>query len=115
MFETLIDKVGNKEVKKKGKIRVGNWNIGKLTGEGRELVDVMQKRNIKILCIPGIEWIANSAKIIGECYKVYYSGDNRLRNGVGIILHPELQENVTEVVLINDRLMGLKLLKNGKT
>ena len=111
--------VGNKSKnknnwKRKEKFRIGSWNIGSLTGKGRELVDVMQRRNIKILCIQETKWKGNSARKIGEGYKVYYAGENRRRNGIGIILHPELQESVTEVIRISDRLMGLKLVKDGK-
>lgn len=106
--------VGNKKWKRKGKIRIGNWNVGSLTGKGRELVDVMQRRDIKILCIQETKWKGNSARKIGEGYKVYYTGENNRRNGVGIILHPELQENVTEVMRINDRIMGMKLVRDGK-
>ena len=43
--------VRGKEWKKKGKMRIGNWNVGSLTGKGRELIDVMQRRKIMILCI----------------------------------------------------------------
>ncbi len=65
--------VGNKTKNwKKPRIRIGNWNIGSLTGKGRELVDVMQRRNIKILCIQETKW-KGSAKKIGERYKVYYA------------------------------------------
>ena len=100
--------------KNKKKIRIGTWNIGSLTGKGRELVDVMQRRDIKVLCIQETKWKGNSARKIGEGFKVYYTGENTRRNGVGIILHPELQENVTEVMRVNDRLIGLKLVKDGK-
>ena len=106
--------VENKNQKKKRRIRIGSWNIGSLTGKGREVVDVMQRRDIKILCVQETKWKGKSAKKIGEGYKVYYSGENARRNGVGVILHPELQENVTEVVRVNDRLIGLKLISDGK-
>ena len=74
----------------------------------------MQRRNIKILCIQETKWKGNSARKIGDGYKVYYAGESARRNGIGIILNPELQENVTEVVRIDDRLMGLKLIRDGK-
>ncbi len=91
--------VGNKTKnwKKKPRIRIGNWNIGSLTGKGRVLVDVMQRRNIKILCIQETKWKGNSVRKIGEEYKVYYAGESTKKNGVGIILHPDVQEQVTEV------------------
>ena len=104
----------NKDWKRKGRIRIGSWNIGSLTGKGRELVDVMQRRNIKILCIQETKWKGNSARKIGDGYKVYYAGESARRNGIGIVLYPELQENVTEVVRIDDRLTGLKLIRDGK-
>ncbi len=106
--------MGNKTKnwKKKPRIRIGNWNIGSLTGKGRELVDVMQRRNIKILCIQ-TKWKGNSARKI-EGYKVYYTGESTKKNEVGIILHPDVQEQVTEVKRVNDRLMGMKLIRDGK-
>ena len=109
-------RVGNKikNWKKKPRIRIGNWNIGSLTGKGRELVDVMQRRNIKILCIQETKWKGNSARKIGEGYKVYYAGESTKKNGVGIILHPDVQEQVTEVKRVNDRLMGMKIIRDGK-
>ena len=45
---------------------------------------------------------------------MYYAGESAKRNGIGIILNPELQENATEVTRIDDRLMGLKLIRDGK-
>ena len=106
--------VQRKEWKKKGKMRIGNWNVGSLTGKGRELVDVMQRRKIMILCIQETKWKGKSVRKLGEGYKVYYTGENTRRNGVGIILHPDLQESVTEVHRVSDRLIGLKLVKDKR-
>ena len=95
-------------------MRIGNWNVGSLTGKGRELIDVMQRRKIMILCIQETKWKGQSARKLGEGYKVYYTGEDTRRNGVGIILHPDLQESVTEVQRISDRLMGLKFVKDKR-
>uniref|UniRef100_A0A0P4W3B9 Endonuclease/exonuclease/phosphatase domain-containing protein n=1 Tax=Scylla olivacea TaxID=85551 RepID=A0A0P4W3B9_SCYOL len=73
----------------------------------------MQGRNIKILCIQETKW-KGSARKIGERYKVYYAGESTKKNGVGIILHPDVQEQVTEVKRVNDRLMGMKLIRDEK-
>ena len=105
--------VGNKAWQKRGKIRVGNWNVGSLTGKGRELVEVMQRRNIDILCIQETRWRGKRAKLLGDGFKIYYSGDSTRRNGVGIILHPDLQDKVLDVVRMNGRMMALKLVKAG--
>ena len=32
------------------KIRIASWNVGSLTGRSREIVDVMQRRKIQIMC-----------------------------------------------------------------
>ena len=96
------------------KIRIGSWNIGSLTGRARELVDVMVRRKVKILGIQETKWKGNSARPVGEGYKVYYAGRTTRRNGVGIILHPELQPNVIEVLRVSDRLMAMRLIMNGK-
>ena len=95
-------------------MRMGSWNVGSLTGKGRELVDVMQRRNIMILCIQETKRKGKIARKLGEGYKVCYTGEDTRRNGVGIILHPDLQESVTEVQRISDRLMGLKFVKNKR-
>ena len=98
----------------KEKMRIASWNVGSLTGKGRELVDVMQRRKIMILCIQETKWKGKSARGLGQGYKVYYAGENTRRNGVGIILHPDLLESVTEVQRVSDRLMCLKLVKDRK-
>ena len=103
-----------KKKKKKGKLRIASWNVGSLTGKGRELVDVMQRRKIMILCIQETKWKGKSARMLGEGYKIYYAGESTRRNGVGIILHPELQESVTDVQRVSDRLMCLKLVRDRK-
>ncbi|GFS09991.1 craniofacial development protein 2-like [Elysia marginata] len=32
-------------------MRVGTWNIGTMTGKGRELVEVCKRRSLDILCV----------------------------------------------------------------
>ena len=57
--ENKSKKRGGKRVKKqpeawKGRrslIRVGTLNIGTMTGKGRELADMMERRNVDILCL----------------------------------------------------------------
>ena len=57
--ENKSRKRGGRRVKKqleawKGRcsiIRVGTLNIGTMTGRGRELADMMEQRNVDILCL----------------------------------------------------------------
>ncbi|XP_066959109.1 craniofacial development protein 2-like [Macrobrachium rosenbergii] len=55
-----------------------------------------------------------STRKLGQGYKVYYAGEETERNGVGIIRHPDLQENDTEVQCLSDRLMGLKFVNDKR-
>ena len=96
------------------KIRIGSWNIVSLTGKAQELVERMERRKIKILGIQETKWKGKSARQVGEGYKVYYAGETTRRNGVGIILHPELQPNIIEVLRVSDRLRAIRLIMNGK-
>lgn len=38
------------------KIPLGSWNIGSLTDRSIELVDVMVRRTINILCLQEMKW-----------------------------------------------------------
>ena len=80
-----------------------------MTGRGRELADEMEKRNIDVMCIQETKWGGNAAREIGGGYKVYYSGESKKRNGVGIILSQKWKDNVLEVKRVNDRLMSIRL------
>ncbi|XP_046988234.1 uncharacterized protein LOC124593928 [Schistocerca americana] len=75
------------------KIRVGTLNVGTMMGKGREIADMMQRRKIKALCVQERRWKGNEAKILAEGYKLLYSSASpEPRNGIGVILHRELQE-----------------------
>ncbi|KAG2578381.1 hypothetical protein PVAP13_6NG164609 [Panicum virgatum] len=38
------------------RIRIGSWNVGSLTGKLRELVDVVIRRRVNILCVQETKW-----------------------------------------------------------
>jgi hypothetical protein len=38
------------------RVRVGTWNIGSHTGKLREIVDIMIRRRVNILCIQEMKW-----------------------------------------------------------
>ncbi|XP_049964475.1 uncharacterized protein LOC126484917 [Schistocerca serialis cubense] len=75
-----------------------------MTGKRREIVDMMQRRKIKALCVQ---------EILAEGYKLLYStASPESRNGV--ILHRELQEEVCEVSRVNHRIMYVKMMFGGE-
>ncbi|XP_059047897.1 craniofacial development protein 2-like [Achroia grisella] len=90
-------------------MRCGSWNVGSMTGRGRELAEVLKRRRIKVACIQETKWKGAKAKEIGEGYKFYYVGSARKRNGVGIVLDNELKKCVIDIKRISDRIIAVKV------
>ena len=84
-----------------------------MTGGGRELADMMERRNVEILCLQETKWKGSKARNIGGGCKIFYNGDDGRKNGIGIVLREELTESVLEVKRVSDRLMAMKLEVNG--
>ena len=90
-------------------MKMGTLNVGTMTGKGRELADIMQRRKVDVLCVQETRWKGNKARDIGNGCKLYYYGEDERRNGVGIILRKDLTNSVLEVRRVSDRAMGMKL------
>ncbi|XP_047469168.1 uncharacterized protein LOC125025240 [Penaeus chinensis] len=87
-----------KEEKSKGTVwRLATLNVGSMTGRGREIVDFMEKRKINIMCVQETKWKGAKAKELGNGFKLFYTGTDRRRNGVGIILDDNLYKGVLSV------------------
>ena len=41
---------------RRSSVRVGTLNIGAMTGRGRELKDLIERRNVDILCLQETKW-----------------------------------------------------------
>ena len=92
---------------------MGTLNIGTMTGRGRELADMMERRNVDILCLQESKWKESKARNIGGRRKIFYNGADERKNGIGIVLREELAESVLEVKRVSDKLMAMKLEVNG--
>ncbi|MCJ8732717.1 hypothetical protein PDJAM_G00214520 [Pangasius djambal] len=79
-----------------------------MTGKGRELADMMERRKVDILCVQETRWKGSKARSIGAGFKLFYYGVDSKRNGVGVVLE-EFVRNVLEVKRVSDRVMSLKL------
>ena len=84
-----------------------------MTGRGRELADMMERRNVDILCLQETKWKGSKPRNIGGGYKIFYNGADGRKNGIGIVLGEELAESVVEMKRVSDRLMAMKLEVNG--
>ncbi|KAK3567143.1 hypothetical protein QTP86_010729 [Hemibagrus guttatus] len=109
-------RVHRQREKRKGKsvgLRIGTLNVGTMTGKGRELADVMERRKVDILCVQETRWQGSKARSIGAGFKLFYYGVDSKRNGVGVVLKEEFVRNVLEVKKVSDRVMSLKLEIEG--
>ncbi|KAK3519736.1 hypothetical protein QTP70_003706 [Hemibagrus guttatus] len=94
-------------------LRIGTLNVGTMTGKGRELADMMERRKVDILCVQETRWKGSKARSIGAGFKLFYYGVDSKRNGVGVVLKGEFVRNVLEVKRVSDRVMSLKLEIEG--
>ncbi|KAK3539601.1 hypothetical protein QTP70_010244 [Hemibagrus guttatus] len=84
-----------------------------MTGKGRELADMMERRKVAILCVQETRWKGSKAISIGAGFKLFYYAVDSKRNGVGVVLKEEFMRNVLEVKRVSDRVMSLKLEIEG--
>ena len=74
---------------------VSLWRIletGHLATErGQDVVDVMERRKINIMCVQETKWNGRKARELGNGFKLFYIGENGRINGVGIILNDEIK------------------------
>ena len=82
---TRLPGFGRSRLKKLVRVRVGRLNVGSMTGRGRELGDLMERRKMGVLCVQETRWKGNKARRLGGDCKLFYSDEyERGRNGVGI-------------------------------
>ena len=98
---------------KKIKLRVATLNVGTMTGKGREVADLMERRGVDILCVQETRWKGERARCIGGGYKMWYCGSGNKKNGVGIILKKEHVDRVAELWRVSERIICLKMELDG--
>ena len=102
-----------KRAGKSEEMRVGTLNVGTMSGKGGEIVDMMERRKIDVLCVQETKWKGSKARSMGKGYKLLYYGLDGKRNGIGVILKEEYASSVVEVKRVSDRVLALKLVKEG--
>ncbi|KAM1611225.1 hypothetical protein TB2_000020 [Malus domestica] len=76
-----------------------------------EVVEVMVRRRINIMCLQETKWVGRKAKDLENSgFKLWYSGTNRTRNGVGNIVDKTLTQDVVDVKRVGDRIMAIKIV-----
>lgn len=108
--------VRNRRDKRKSKmidVKFATLNVGTMTGRGRELADMMERRRVDVLCVQETKWKGSKAKSIGGGCKLFYHGLNGRRNGVGVIVKERYIKSVLEVKRISDRVISVKMELEG--
>ncbi|XP_016574244.1 uncharacterized protein LOC107871908 [Capsicum annuum] len=72
---------------------MGSWNIRTLQGKLIELVKILRNRRINTACVQETKWVGSKARDV-DGYKLWYTGSERYKNGVGILVDKELRWQV---------------------
>jgi len=100
------------------KIKFGTWNVRSLYRPGKlaNVVSEMKRLGVGLLGLAETCWDKDGVfttqlpdKEGGEKYNVYYSGGEKHRRGVGMIVSEELGKSVMLFEPISDRIMLLRL------
>ena len=91
------------------KLRVGTFNVESMTGGGREVADMMERRSINNLCVQETRWKREKIRAMANGCKMYYGGHDQRRNGVGVVLNQEWENGVLQLYRESDRAMWLKM------
>ncbi|XP_042872917.1 uncharacterized protein LOC122253709 [Penaeus japonicus] len=83
-----------------------------MTGKGRELADMMKRRNVDVLCVQETQWKGSKARNIGRSFKLFYYRVDSRRNGVDVVIKEDYVKNVVEVKRVSDRVMSVKFYKD---
>ncbi|KAI5625340.1 hypothetical protein C0J50_15199 [Silurus asotus] len=84
-----------------------------MTGKGREVADMMERRKVDMPCVQETKWKGSKARNIGGGFKLFYHGVDGKRNGVGVTLREEYSKSVVEVKRVSDRVMIVKVEVEG--
>ena len=63
------------------------------------------------MCLQETKWVGEKAKEVEPYgYKLWYTGKDKTKNGVGIIVAKDLRDDVVEVRRKGDRILLIKLV-----
>jgi exonuclease III len=102
---------GTRKLVGKNRIRLGSQNVGSLTGKLRDLVDIAIRRRVNILCVQETKWMGQKAQEVENTdFKLWYTGKERSRNDVEILINKSLKNGVVTVRRQGDKIIMIKLI-----
>jgi exonuclease III len=71
----------------------------------------MIRQRVNILCVQETKWKGQKAKEVKDTdFKLWYTGNTSIKNGVGIVLNNSLKDGVMDIKRKGDKIILVKLL-----
>jgi nitrogen regulatory protein PII len=89
---------------------IGTWNVRTLNRVGKleNLKKEMQKNEVSVLVVSEVRWKGQGV-IKNGYYTMYYSGNERVENGLAMVVHKSVVRSVVKRIAYNDRIIAIKL------
>ena len=97
----------------KCRLPVGTVNVGTMSGRANEVVEMLTRREVDVLCVQETRRQGSSArKIQGKdsVYKFYWCGDQSGYGGVGILVAEKWIDNVISVARPSHHCIQIRFL-----
>jgi len=96
--------------------KIGTWNVRSLSQPGKMagIFQEMERMNVDIMGVSETCWkdegdFKSGLPGMEDIYRVIYSGGEKNRKGVGVILRGDVERSVLNYNLISDRIITVKL------
>ena len=83
---------------------------GTFVGKVGEIFETLKRRCVDICSLQEVRWKGQTAKMIGNAFKFFWSGGCKAENGVGVIVANWLIGKVVGVERFNDRVMKVNII-----
>jgi exonuclease III len=102
---------GARKLVGESRIHLDSWNVESLSGKLRDLVDTVIRKHVNILCVQETKWTGQKAKEVeNTCFKLWYTGKERSKNDIGILIDKSLKNRVIAVRRQGDKIIMIKLI-----
>ena len=78
-------------------VRMGKSQRGDDGVKALEVVEMMKRRKMEVLCVQETKWRGDRARKMAEGYKMLHAGGDGRSNGIGIIVNDEISKEVVQV------------------
>ena len=91
-------------------VRIGSLNVGTMERKALEVVEMMQRRRLEVLCVQEMKWKGDKARQMAGGYKMMHAGGHGRSNGVGVIVSEEISREVERVERLNGRAIAVWMI-----